>query len=134
MNHHSCWICCLWVTNNLYCATMCVVLLRRNILPQNAWNITSAEEEFVRISQITTPILTMMKNNHCLSRTRTPFRHSFASQVQTKHPYSATVHSANYCIFPVSIAMKNDCFHQTSYREEDHHCMCQAYIALKNDF
>ena len=29
--------------------------------------------------------------------------------------------------------MKNDCFHQTSYREEDHHCMCPASIALKND-
>src|SRR6218665_546350 len=29
-----------------------------------------------------------------------------------KHRYFATFHSANYCIFPVSIAMKNNCFNQ----------------------
>ena len=41
--------------------------------------------------------------------------------------------TANNRIFPAFIAMKNDCFHQTSYREEDRHCMCPASVALKND-
>ena len=34
--------------------------------------------------------------------------HFCVSQVPTKHWYSATVHSANYCIFPASISMKNN--------------------------
>ena len=41
-------------------------------------------------------------------------RHSCDSQVPTKHRYFATFHSANYCIFPASIAMKNN-FHKTFY-------------------
>jgi len=35
-----------------------------------------------------------------------PSRHSRASQVPTKHWYSATFQSANYCIFPASTALK----------------------------
>src|SRR6218665_392152 len=41
-------------------------------------------------------------------------------QVPTKHRYFATFHSPNYCILPASIAMKNNCFNQTSYGEEEH--------------
>ena len=49
-------------------------------------------------------------------------QHSCACQVPMKHGYSANLQSANYCIFPTSIAMKNSCFHQISYGKEDHQC------------
>src|SRR6218665_2209709 len=65
---------------------------------------------------------------YCLS-----FRHSCASQVPTKHRYFATFNSSNYCIFPASSAMKNNCFHQTSYGEEVHQCMVSSFHCIEND-
>src|SRR6218665_1648454 len=57
--------------------------------------------------------------------------HSCASQVPKKHRYFATFHSANYHIFPASIAMKNNCFYQTSYGEEVHQCMVSSFHCIE---
>ena len=62
------------------------------------------------------------------------FRHSYASLVPTKHWYSATVHSANYCIFPASIAMKSNCLLKTSYGEEDHQCVVSSFHYIEEWF
>src|SRR6218665_1679436 len=38
---------------------------------------------------------------------------------------------ANYHIFPASIAMKNNCFYQTSYGEEVHQCMVSSFHCIE---
>src|SRR6218665_2572728 len=57
-----------------------------------------------------------------------------ACQVPMKHRYFATFYSANYCIFPASIAMKNNCFHQTSYGEKVHQCMVSSFHCIEEWF
>src|SRR6218665_1023383 len=54
--------------------------------------------------------------------------------IPTKHRYFATFHSADYGIFPASIAMKNNCLHQTSYGEEDHQCMVSSFYCIEERF
>src|SRR6218665_1788244 len=65
--------------------------------------------------------------------TQEKLRHSCACQVPKKHRYFATFHSANYCIFPASIAMKKIVLIKHHMGKKSINVWCPASIALKND-